>query len=72
MGSNWFIDNLNSSKFDDNVEIKQRGVDHLFNLWRKYINFDAKEGFSSGWEVIGVYETLEEAKEAKEKIRGKR
>lgn len=66
--SNWFLDKLTSSSFDENVDVAKRH-DGNFNLWRRVISFTKKDGFSSFWEVIGVFSSETEANDAREKLR---
>jgi hypothetical protein len=66
--SNWFSDASNGGEFNKNVEIASR-FDGLFNLWKKVVRFDEKEGYTSYWEVIGVFEDEGKAKAGKEAYR---
>jgi len=64
--SNWFMDKITDGN-GDNVEVAGR-FDGKFNLWRRKVDFSRKDGFTSYWEVIGVFNSEAEGLRAKAKL----
>lgn len=67
MENTWFTDAL-TNDFNKNVEVASR-FDGKYNLWRKVIHLSEDGSFSQFWEVIGVFDDEETAKEEKEEMR---
>lgn len=64
------IETLTSTNFDENVEISQREYDQKFNLWNKTLFIDSNpEAMAWAWSVIGVFDDLTSAEEARETFR---
>lgn len=64
--SNWFMDKI-MEKNEENSDVAKR-FDGKFNLWRRHVDFSRKDGFTSYWEVIGVFNTEAEGLRAKAKL----
>lgn len=64
--SNWFMDKITNGN-SDNLEVAKR-FDGKFNLWRRHVDFSTKNGFTSYWEVVGVFDTEKQGLAGKAKF----